>query len=812
MTLLQDVRFALRLLAKSRISTAIAILSLALGIGATTAIFSVVYAVLVDPYPYANADRIGGPHLINAKGDYGTGYTIAEYVEMKARARSIDGIVLNQRLSVVMTENGLPEAVNQEYLSPNAFEFFGVPPLFGRTFTPKDAGDESKVEPVAVLSYLFWQRHFLGRRDILGQQVRLNDKFYTIIGVLPVRFTWNDADIYTPLAVQPGGDERYGMILKIKEGMPRERLNAEFQAFHEKFVKTAPAYLFPEAPFRTEFRSVNEGILGKFANTLVALLAAVGFLLLIACANVANLLLARASARQGEMAVRITMGAGRKRIFQQLLTESVLLSLSGGLLGIGLAYGGVKAVVALMPEFSVPHEAVIAINVPVLAFAVVVSVLTGILFGLAPALQLSRQDQNAFLKSAGRDSAAGSASLRLRNALIVAEITLSLLLLTGATLAASGMLELTGQKLGYQPQGVLTVFAPVPANRYPQWSQRRALFNDIVEQFRKIPGVQSVTAAATGVPPYSGAGLKFDMDGLAKTGNPLRVNLVSEGYFSTIGISLRKGRFFDAADVTRAAAVAVVTEDLVKKYFPPGQDPIGHQLRIALPLNGLPPGFVKPEHSSDAYEIVGICSTVRNSGLRDAPEPAVYIPVSHLYPPGMMFAIRTDKSHPLTISNAARRAVMAVDTTQPIAFVRTLEEMLNSAVAYPRFATFLFGLFGMIGLTLAYTGIFSVVSYAVSRRTREFGIRMALGATPGNVLKLVFRSTGTVLVAGFILGAILSAVASRTLAGKLEGIGAASPLLLAAVVGTLALAALVACAVPARSATKVQPVEALRHE
>jgi len=302
------------------------------------------------------------------------------------------------------------------------------------------------------------------------------------------------------------------------------------------------------------------------------------------------------------------------------------------------------------------------------------------------------------------------------------------------------------------------------------------------------------------------------MDGLATTGNPLRVNLVSEGYFSTMGISLLKGRFFDADDVTRATPVAVVTEDMVKRYFPPGKDPIGHQLRIDLPTEGLPPGFVRPEHPAPAYEVLGVCSTARNSGLRDAPEPALYIPISHLYPPGTIFAIRTDKSDPLTISNAARQAVIAVDSTQPIAFIRTLEEMLSNAVAYPRFATFLFGIFGAIGLILACTGIFSVVSYAVSRRTREFGIRMALGATPANVLRLVFHSTGGVLVAGFALGAVLSAVASRSLAGKLEGIGAASPLLLAAVIGALAVAALVACAVPARSATKVQPVEALRHE
>jgi predicted permease len=812
MSIFQDLRYAFRLLVKSRVSSTIAILSLALGIGATTAIFSVVYAVLVDPYPYAGAERIGGAHVLDQKGDHYIAYTLAEYLEMQARAKTVEGMILNDRRSVVMTEAGIPEAVIQEYFSPNAFDFFGVSPLFGRTFSVQDSGDQSKVEPVAVLSYLFWQRHFSGRRDILGQQIRLDDNFFTVIGVLPVRFTWNDADVYVPLAIHPGGDQRYGMVLKVKPGIPRDQVNSEFQSFHERFAKTAPSFFYPEPPFRTEFKSVNEGILGKFANTLVALLAAVGFLLLIACANVANLLLARASSRHGEIAVRISLGAGRKRVIQQLLTESVLLAVAGGALGVALAYGGVKAVVALMPEYSVPHEAVIAINVPVLCFAVAVSVLTGILFGLAPALQLSNQNQSAFLKDAGRDSGSGTSGHRLRDVLIVSEITLSLVLLTGAALAAAGMLELTRQKLGYQPNGVLTIYVPVPAARYPQWSQRQTLFADIIEHLRRLPGVESAAATATGVPPYSGAELKFDMQGLQSPNAKIRVNLVSDAYFRTIGIALLKGRFFDSADVTRAAPVAVVTEDMVRKYFPSGRDPIGEQIRVDLPTEGLPPGFVKPPQASNAYQIVGVCGTVRNSGLRDQPEPAVYVPVTHLFPPGVMFAIRTTKSDPLALSNGARQAVSAVDSTQPIAFVRTLEDYLSNATAYPRFATFLFGIFGLIGLTLACTGIFSVVSYTVSRRTREFGIRMALGATPGNVLGLVVRSTGRVLIMGFVLGAILSIVSDRTLAGKLEGIGVASPSLLAAITTVLAAAALLACVIPARSATKVQPVDALRHE
>jgi putative ABC transport system permease protein len=811
MSATHDLRYALRLLVRSRLSTILAILSLALGIGATTAIFSVVYAVLIDPYPYTAADRIGGAHVLNEKkDDYYISYTLQEFLEMRANAKSVEAIVLNGRRSVVLTEQGIPEAVIQEYFSPNAFEFFGVAPLFGRTFHPNDAGDESKVEDVAVLSYAFWQRHFFGRRDVLGQSIRLNDKFYTIIGVLPARFTWNDADVYTPIAIRPGIEERYGAMMRIRLGVSRQQIDSEFQAFHLKFAKTDPPFIYPEPPFRTQFMSVNEGILGKFANTLMALLAAVGFLLLIACANVANLLLARASARRGEIAVRAAMGAGARRIIQQLLTESVILSVTGGVLGVLFAYGGVKAVVALLPEYSIPHEAVISLNLYVLAFAVTISVITGILFGLAPALQLARQNQSAFLRDAGRDSAGGSAGNRLRNVLIVSEVALSLVLLTGSALAGYGLIQLLQQKLGYEPKGIFTTFIPMPETRYPQWSQRRAVFNDFIEHLKTLPTVESVTATPTGIPPYGGADLKFNTAGLSAPVS-VRVNLVSDTYLSTLRIPLLKGRFFDASDVERPNPVAVVTEELAKTYFS-DRDPIGRQITIDIPDKGLPQGFVRPPAPPTSFEIIGVSGSTRNRGLKDSPQPAVYIPFTNLFPPGMMFAIRTTNPSPLAIEESVRKAVSAVDSTQPIAFVRTGEQFLGYEFAYPKFATFLFGIFGGIGLVLASIGIFGVVSYSVSRRTREFGIRMALGATPGNVLSLVITSMGRVLIIGFILGTILSVITTHFLADKLEGLGRTNPLVLVAVIAVLALAALLACTLPARSATQIHPSEALRHE
>jgi putative ABC transport system permease protein len=807
-----DIRYAFRLVARSRLSTTLAILSLALGIGATTAIFSVVYAVLIDPYPYTGADRIGSAHLFNQKDeDQGDPpFTLTQFLEVKARVKSAEAVMVCDRRSVALSEHGIPESVNQEFLSTNGFEFLGVGPLLGRTFHPNDLGDESKVEDVAILSYHFWQRHFFGRLDVLGQFVRLNDKFYTIVGVMPVRFTWQDADIYTPLALRPDNEYRYELIMRARPGIPHQQIDAEFQDFYLSFVKGAPKFTYPEEAFHTKFESLNESILGKFQNTLIALMAAVGFLLLIACANVANLLLARASARRGEIAVRAAMGAGTKRIVQQLLTESIILSVTGGILGMLFAFGGIKAVVALLPEYSIPGEAVISLNLYVLSFAVAVSVLTGILFGLAPALQLSRQNQNEFLRETGRDSAAGGAGNRLRNILIVSEVALSLVLLTGSALAGFGLIELTRKKLGYEPKGVFTFFIPTQETHYPQWSQRRAFFNEVIEHLKLLPNVESVTATFTGIPPYGGADLKFTMAGVP-TPTPLRVNLVSDAFLSTMRVPLLRGRFFDAADVERPNPVVVVSEDMVKTFFP-DRDPIGRQISIDIPKDGLPQYFLRSPNPPASYEIIGVCGTTWNRGMKDTPLPAAYIPFTNIIPPGMMLALRTKNPNPLALEEPVRKAVATVDSTQTIAFPRTGEQLLGYEFAYPKFATFLFGIFGGIGLALASVGIFGVVSYSVSRRTREFGIRMALGATPSKILRLVITSMGRVLIVGFVLGIILSIISTHFMADKLEGISANHPFVILIVIAVLAASALLACTLPARSATQIHPVEALRHE
>ncbi len=366
------------------------------------------------------------------------------------------------------------------------------------------------------------------------------------------------------------------------------------------------------------------------------------------------------------------------------------------------------------------------------------------------------------------------------------------------------------QKLGYEPKGIFTTFIPMPETSYPQWSQRRAVFNEFINHLKNLPTVESVTATPTGIPPYGGAELKFNMTGLPAP-VPIRVNLVSDTYLSTLRIPLLKGRFFDASDVERPAPVVVITDNMAKTYFS-DRDPIGRQITIDIPEKGFPQGFVRPPNPPTSYEIIGVCGTTKNRGLKDAPQPAVYIPFTNLFPPGMMFAIRTTNQNPLAIEESVRKAVSAVDSSQPIAFVRTGEQFLGFEVAYPKFATFLFGIFGGIGLALASIGIFGVVSYSVSRRTREFGIRMALGATPANVLRLVISSIGRVLIVGFALGTLFSVLSTHFLADKLEGLGATNPIVLIVVIAVFATAALLACLLPARTATQIHPTEALRHE
>ncbi len=810
-SLAQDLRYGLRMLIAKPGFTAVAVLSIALGIGATTAIFSVIYAVLVDPYPYRAADRIGSLGMTTPRGPWQFDYAMAQYLEIKSHMRSMEDAVAVNRRQVVLTGKGLlPEVVIQEDSSPNIFDFFGVPPLFGRVFTPRDFPAGHAPEQVAVISYRFWQHEFQGNRNVLGRKMILNDKQYTIIGVLPIRFTWHDSDAYTPMEVRPTLQDFVQVFFRIKPGVTQRQIATEFNPFFEKFRKQVPRFFYPEGRLQTKWTSVNEGILGKFATTLLVLFGAVVLLLLIGCGNVANLLLARAATRGGEMAIRVSIGATRTRLIHQMLTESVLLAVTGGLLGVGLALAGVKAVVALMPEYSIPHEAIIAVNWPVLWFAASVSVLTGIMFGLAPALNISSTKQAHVLRSTSKGAGVGLGNKQFHNALMIFEITLSLVLLTGAGLALKGLIGLQNQRLGYDPARVLTFMLPAEGN-YGTWSSRRGFFEEMLGQFSRIPGVQTAAMSEMGTPPWNGWNTKVGFDD--RPANELvsvRLNLVSEEYFATVRTPLLRGRLPSQAEVQRATPVVVVSEDLVRRYFG-GQNPVGRHLQLDVLNQPLPREIIKAPQIRNSFEIVGVVATAKNRGLREQPDPAVFVPYTVLCAPDNFFLLRT-ASDPKMYIDEVRAAVKAVDPHRAINLEHPLEYWLDSATAYPRFATFLFGVFGAVGMLLAAAGVFSVVSYGVSHRTREFGIRMALGASRADVLRLVVWATARVLVIGLFIGFALSIFATHALSDRMEGMGTADASLFTAVPIVLIAATLLACFLPARAATLVQPMEALRHE
>jgi predicted permease len=810
----QDLRYGVRMLLRKPAFAAIAMLSIALGIGGTTAIFSVVYGVLIDPYPYRDADHIGQVFLTTKKNPrWRPNFTLSQYEELKARARSMQDATLMTRDEVVMTGTGLAQVVVRLQCSSNFFDFFGVPPIKGRVFTAGNRTADRAADQIAVISYKFWQSAFQSKPDIVGQKIRLNDDLYTIAGVLPVRFTWMDVDAYVPLPPPQTAQTNpyYTVISRIKPGVSESALNSDLLPLLHEFQRQVPRFLYPEGDFKVEFLNVNEGILGKFATTLMVLLGAVTLLLLIGCGNVSNLLLAQAATREGEMAVRVSVGASRLRLVTQLLNESILLALSGGVLGIGLAYAAVRAVVVLMPEYSIPHEAVISLNLPVLCFAVAVSVSTGLVLGLAPALQSSADSQADTLRGAGRGSSSGFRRLRLLDTLIVAEITLSVILLTGSGMAVRGLIALQDLTLGYNPKGALTFEVPLREGHYAKWSERLKLCQSVTSYLRRMPQVQAASASSTFVPPYNGFRSRLILDNRPKSEAPdSEINLVQDGYFAAVGTKLLRGRDLSESDMLLARPVAVVTEDLANRFFA-GVSPIGHHVAADIFDQALPPELLKAPSFRNSFEIIGVVKSARNRGLQDAPLPAIFVPYSNIMPSTFFFVVRTP-GDPESLAGLSRQAVRTADASEPVTLVRSLEGWLNTATAYESFSTFLFGIFGGIGLLLAAVGVFGVVSYSVEHRTREFGIRMALGALPRDVLKQLFSSTTRLLLIGLLAGVGLSVMTGKALASRMQGMGAADFWLFVLVPTVMIFTTFAASLLPARSATRIDPMQALRQE
>jgi putative ABC transport system permease protein len=810
-TLWQDIRYALRGLRKSPGFTAVALLSLALGIGATTAIFGVVYGVLISPFPYARAGEIWAPAIHDLKNPQQTRnwHRIREYVEVKklpAFAETMATLPENR----LLTGDRAPEDFQSVSVTANAFQFLGVAPILGRSIQPSDVRPDGQAEPVIVLSSGAWKRLFDSRPDALGKKLLLNDQPFTVIGVMPPRFGWYTHEGGWVVLPEDARDTRYAAgIMRLKAGVSPAAAEAQLQALHMRLAQEHPDD-FPKSGFTTKLDNyLNITVAsGEMESSIRLLFGAVGFLLLIACANVANLQLARSTARGHEISVRMAVGAGRGRLLRQLLTESVVLSMVGGVLGMLLAVAITKAIGLLMPEFYVPNEARITVNTYVLLFSAAISVLTGILFGLAPALKSSRPDLVDALKDAGRTSGTGGGA-RTRSTLVVAEIALSVVLLMGASLTIRGFLQLQSVNVGFQADRVLMMGLTVSAKRYTTYTQRIAFTESVVAAVSTIPGVQSVAVGNGGLP-FGGPHSAYSIEGQPKEDSrELMLGLVSSGYAQTLGIPLRAGRDLSQQEVARAEPVALINE-AAGKLWPAGANPIGARVHLDI-LEKLGPEMPTAASLTPMVTVVGIIGNTLNDGLRKPTAPALYFPYTLVAPNERTLALRTH-GQPMQVLNAVRERIREIDKDQPLGRPVTLEEEIGYETVQPRFNMALFSFFGFLGLALAAIGIYSTLSYTVARRTHEIGIRMALGAGRGDVLHLMLKMAGSLVLVGLGVGLAGSLALAKLLRSEVFQVPGTDPLALAGVVLLLTLTAFLACFVPARRAAKLDPMSALRHE
>ena len=809
--LFQDLRYGFRQLRKSPGFSIVAVLSLALGIGATTAVFSVVYAVVLDPYPYVESNRMVHLVVTRKQGeDWWTNFTGPQYQKIR-ESPSVESVFAQDQWNLTTTGGELPEDVNAVYLTGNAFNHLGVPALLGRGLLLSDGPEGQDPQPVAVLGYKFWQRHYNGQRDVVGKTIQLVRKNYTIIGVAQPRFAWGDGDVYLPLKVTSDPSRGYYVGVKLKPGVSRAAFNAEMQSLFEQFAKETPKH-FPAESFRVNVKGFNDRFMQEIGPTLYLLLGSVALLLLIGCGNVSILLLARGAAREHEFAVRSAVGAGRMRLIRQLLTESLVLSLAGAMLGVLLAYKLVATIVDLLPQFSFPHEAAIQINLPVLCFSVGLAILTGVFFGLSPAMQFSRPEVSQVMQASTKKVLGGVRGRRTHNALIAGQIALTLLLLASAGAAIAGFIKLNRSQLGYNPHNVMSVGIPVHDNSYTTWQSRSQYFMQLMQKVAAMPQVKMAGLSTNATPPDNGADNQFEILGKPSAEDQhARLNFVSHEYFPVLQIPLMQGRLWDDSETKRGARVAIINETLAKKYFPAG-DAVGHQIRTPN-LKADPPITQAIPESTDWFEIIGVVGDALDDGLGKPVKPGIYLPYTIFMPVWTQILVRTE-GPPLTILNDVRRQIHSVDAEQQVeAQVASLEEwiMHQREWAQQHLVAMLFGAFAALALSLAAVGLYSVVSYTVAQRTNELGIRMALGAQRRDVLRIVFTSTMFSVGTGVLAGVILSLAMKRIVAQWAQGSSISFVVLLGVTV-LLAAVAAVACALPAHRASTIDPMQALRYE
>jgi putative ABC transport system permease protein len=812
-TFWQDIRYGVRVLAKNKGFTFVAVVTLALGIGANTAIFSVVNELLLRPLPYRDPERLVMLWEVSPEGRHENTVSRANFSAWREQGQSFEGMAAfsDQRLS--LTGGGEPEEVSVQLATPELFHILGVEPVLGRVLTEEDERDSGGV----VLSYGLWKRRYGGDPNILGQPVILNGGPVNVVGVLPAGFQWHirqrsgtgrPAEIWAVLKIPKQGQEGSGnwrgrflsVVGRLKPGVTAAQADAELKTIETRLGQDSPRF---NKGYSAEVIPLRDQFVGNVRPALWILLGAVGFVLLIACANVANLLLSRAAAREKEIALRTALGARRSRIVRQLLTESLLLALLGSALGLALAWWGIRALVAISPRDLVNLQGV-GLNLTVLGWTLAVSLLTGLVFGVAPALEATRVDLNDTLKEGGKGAGGQSARSRgLRSALVVAEVALALVLLASAGLMVKSFGRLRNINTGFDTDNVMTMVLRLPGAKYKEDAQYVNFFRQALERIRALPGVNSA-GIVNYLPLYGGLGSAtgFTIEGQPERppgeGPSANVRVADSGYFGAMHIPLLRGRNFTDYEDAEARHVVVVSQSLADRYFP-GGDALGKRILVVM------------SEEPSLTEIVGVVGDVRYDSLTGEAEPTVYMPHPELTYAFMTLVIRTN-GDPAEITPAVRRELAAIDPDQPVSDVRTMNEVMADTVARARFNTLLLGLFAGLATLLAAVGIFGVMNYAVTLRTREIGLRMALGAQPGRVLMLVLRQGLLLTLVGIGVGLAGALALTRLMSGLLFGVGATDPATYASIVVLLAVVSLVACYIPARRATRVDPLIALRYE
>jgi predicted permease len=809
--LLQDIRYSLRQFLKNPGFTLTALISLALGIGATTAVFSVIYAALMNPYPYPNADRIVRLTMESKSGTDDRANLNGPQIQQVRQLSVIESVLAMDFHAMTLTGPDVPENVNVVGLISTGFADLGVPPLRGRGLLPSDAIDGEDPQPVVVIGYKFWQKHFLGNPDAVGKTLQLDRKDYLIVGVAAPRFTWYSADVYRPLKLSQDPARTNLVNVRLKPGVTHDQANTVLQPLLEQFARDMPKH-FPEH-FKVKVEDLNAWVRRGISGTLYLLFGAVALLLAIGCGNVSILLLARGTARQHELAVRTAIGAQRRRIVRQLLTESLLLATMGAGLGVAAAYGILAGMRLVLPRFAFAPEVVININLPVLLFCVGVALATGVLFGLGPALQLSRTQVGQVMQSSARRVLGSVHGRRTYDGLIAGQIALTLLLLAGAGSAMEGFLRLLHTRLGYDPHNVISVGVPLHENTFTTWEARNAYFEQLRAKVAETPGVTMTAISTNATPPHSGDNLRFEILGRPAVEEQMGlVNSVSEGYFAALRIPLLEGRVWDEAENHRGALLAVINRTLAQRYFPDG-NAVGHSLKVP-EFEERPPLILSVPKLADSWlQIVGVVDDAKDDGLLEPVKPAIYLPYTVSLRQWTQILVRADVP-PLMLLHTIRQQMAVVNPEQQtFSEVEDLDTWISDEQEWQQehLAAWIFGVFGVLALALAAVGLYSVVSYSVVQRTNEFGIRMALGAGRGHVLRIVFASTvvsvGSGIVAGLVLAVALNSVVQKWAQGN-----ARDPLILLAGTALLVTASAVACALPARYASRVDPMTALRYE